>query len=353
MRILVTGGGGFIGFNIVKFYAEQGCDVIVMDSLERSTLLGHSSDVHPGRFKLNLEKAKAYRNVQIVQYPNVSHRDNWHTLLKDYGEVDVIFHMAAQCGVPTSIADPYRDFQINAAGTVYMLEYARQCGAKVIYASSNKVYPIHDGWELGAKGSRYIWESPLRRKHGFPERDMPLSGSRTPYGASKYSGEHYCEEFCHAYGVQVGIFRMSCIYGPHQLGFEEQGWAAWFAIANRKGYPINIFGDGKQVRDMLWVEDLIKLYDKFVDADIDFGVFNAGGGPDNSVTLHEWMKLIEAHTGEAFKDVSYHDWRPSDQKIYTSDIDKARHAFNWEPTVSPLQAVAPLMKWVEEDERFF
>ena len=208
MRVLVTGGCGMIGFHAAKYYHEQGHHVDVMDNLERSSLLGH--EVSPEREIFNRE---ALIEMGIFVFPyDVSAPCSFAGLQGH----DVILHFAGQCGVPTSIEDPRRDFEVNALGTFNMLEYARKWAAVVAYASTNKVYPIHGGFEK--HGSRWGFERPDWHMNGVPVTGS-LSGARTPYGTSKYTGDLLCQEYAHTYGLRTGVFRMSCIYGPNQFGF--------------------------------------------------------------------------------------------------------------------------------------
>jgi CDP-paratose 2-epimerase len=344
MRVLVTGGCGLIGFNIAKHYVQKGHNVEVMDNLERSSLLGHS-EVEEERTTFNFNELKEL-GVRTYRL-DVSEQKSWN-LRPNY---DVIFHMAAQCGVPTSIENPRRDFEVNVQGTFNALEHARKTGGTLIYASTNKVYPIHDNFRL--VGDRWQFDNDEWNQNGFPARDMnKLSGSRTPYGWSKYSGDLLCQEWNTTYGVRTGVFRMSCIYGKNQFGFEEQGWATWFSIATQKNLPITIFGDGKQVRDMLYVEDVVGAYDAFLRSDLDSGVFNLGGGWDNTISLNECLTILEEIYGKR-SPITYEDWRPLDQKCYVSDISALREGLGWSPKVDPKTGLTLVSKWVKDNINIF
>lgn len=340
MKVLITGGCGLIGYNTAKYYLNKNCQVSVIDNLERSTLLGYKVS----------EKRQMYNALALHQmgadifYRDVSIPETWKIVDSEKGNFDVIVHLAAQCGVPTSLNDPGRDFEVNTVGTFNMLEMARKWNAKVVYASTNKVYPLHDMWTK--KADRWIWAVPQWHEHGFPTSAMDRD-SRTPYGASKYCGDVLCQEFFHSFGVRTGIFRMSCIYGPNQFGFEEQGWLVWFIIATLKELPIKIYGDGCQVRDCLYVGDLVRAYDSFVQNDeLDHGVWNMGGGPEFTLSLNECLDMIERMTGKR-SPVTYHDWRPSDQRVYTSDIRPAMKDLNWEPMIDPANGLEYVKEWVE------
>lgn len=343
MKVLVTGGCGLIGYHAAVHHLNKGDEVEVIDNLERSSLLGHSK-VNDARKAFNkdlLTKAGIY----------VHHRDVSNPVsFKGLPRYDAIIHMAGQCGVPTSIEDPNRDFEVNLVGTKNVLDYARENDSKVVFASTNKVYPIHN--QFVKEGTQWRFFNPRHHKNGFPTTAMPHSGSRTPYGWSKYSADLLCQEYYHTYGVQTGVFRMSCIYGTHQFGFEEQGWATWFVIATVKGLPLNIYGDGDQVRDMLYVEDTVKAYDAYLQSNIEHGVWNLGGGPENTLTLNECLDHLETLVGKR-SEIKYSDWRPSDQKTYVSDIRAVTEALKWRPYISPRDGLRKVLRWVKENEAVF
>ncbi len=344
MRVLITGGGGLMGFNAAKYYAEQGHEVDVMDNLERSDLLGHQ--VSEARRTFN---STELRKLGVnVHHHDVSKQEDW--ILHD-GH-DLVLHYAGQCGVPTSIENPRRDWEVNAVGTFNALEYARLHDATLCFASTNKVYAIHDAFVFDEKDDRWHMQNQSWEKHGIGLNAANEIGSRTPYGASKYSADILCQEYAHIYGVKTGVFRMSCIYGPNQFGFSEQGWAVWFIIAALKGLPLTVFGDGKQVRDMLYVEDCVKAYDAFHKSDLKHGVFNLGGGLKNTLSINEAIVELRAMTGESI-DVSYADWRPSDQKCYISDIRKVGIQLGWEPKVGVHEGLQLSMNWVKENLDLF
>ena len=174
----------------------------------------------------------------------------------------------------------------------------------------------------------------------------------TPYGCSKLGGDLYVQEYCHLYGLRTAVFRMSCIYGTRQFGMEDQGWVAWFTIAALTGQPLTIYGDGKQVRDVLWVTDLVRAYEAFIDSSLPGGVFNMGGGPDHTMSLLELLDILGDETGTTIAP-QLGDWRPSDQKVYVSDIRKAHKELGWSPRVTPIQGVRELLRWVEDNRSCF
>lgn len=349
MKVLVTGAAGLVGYNTCKYYINRGHEVIGLDNLERSSLLGH--EVSEVRRKFNWNKLV---DMGVDMRPHdVSKADSFVGI----PDVDAIVHLAGQCGVPTSIADPRRDFEVNTLGTLNVLEFARACrdrgkDTKVAFASTNKVYNLHAGWYLPSETApRWEWYASELRVHGFSERvgkelDL-LKGSRTPYGNSKFMADAMCQEWFHMYGVPTGVFRMSCIYGPNQFGFEEQGWAVWFCIAALKGQGLTFYGDGKQVRDMLYVDDLVRAYDAFIQSSVQHGVWNIGGGPKNTLSLNECVDFLRKETGAVIP-VEYKDWRPSDQRIYTSDI-RDLEILGWQPVVSPMAGLRFSLDWVREN----
>lgn len=343
-RVVVVGGAGMIGYCMSSKLHKLGHEVTVIDNLERSQLLGHT--VSNERKTYNFNKLHDL-GVRCFKW-DISE----HTL--NPLQFDLIVNLAAQCSVPISIEDPRRDFQVNTVGTLNVLEAARKNDAKVAYASTNKIYNLHSGWTH--VDGRWRWTSEDWDAHGFPINADPklLGGSRTPYGNSKYMGDLMCQEWYNMYGLKTGIFRMSCIYGDHQFSFEEQGWLLWFIIANLKGEAIDIFGDGDQVRDVLWVEDAVDAYIRYLfNSDVSHGVWQLGGGPEFTLSLNEAIEEIQNQTGRDFVDVRYRNWRPSDQKIYTSDIRPVMKDLNWKPKTSPADGIALGIEWVKENLDIF
>jgi len=341
MRILVTGGAGFIGSHIAEHYANKWDEVICYDNLSRANLLGRSLNS-----TYNWNYLKGFPNVKLIKGDVRDSKE----LEKVAKGVDAIIHTAAQTAVTTSIEDPKTDFEVNALGTFNILEAARLSNSEpvVIYCSTNKVYGenVNKGSVI-EKGSRYVFEEKFKK--GIAET-VPIDlCEHTPYGCSKLSGDLYVQDYGQLYGLKTGVFRMSCIYGTRQFGVEDQGWVAWFAIATVLGKPITIYGDGKQVRDVLYIDDLISAFDSFIADDLRQEVFNIGGGPENTISLLELLDLLEESTGKR-SEVKFAPWRPSDQKVYISDISAAKMKLNWEPKVSPERGVERLVAWVQQDK---
>ena len=265
--------------------------------------------------------------------------------------VDVVIHTAAQSGVPSSSRNPREDFNINAYGTLNLLECLRQSSPQTtfIYCSTNKIYGENvERFDLEERQKRYAY----KEIKGINE-NLPIDHTgHTPYGASKYVGDLYAQEYARLFGMRTGIFRMSCIYGARQFGFEDQGWVAWFVVAGFLKKPITIFGNGKQVRDLLYVEDLIEAYDAFINSNLRHAVFNIGGGLSNTISLIEFLDFLQDEIKTKMK-ISFSEWRPSDQKVYISDISKVQKELKWQPKVSVQEGVRRLIKWVEENKSFF
>ena len=340
MRILITGGAGLVGSHAAEYFAGRGDEVIVLDNLMRSKLFGYDRESVEYNWKY-LENLKNVRRIK----GDIREENDLNQAIGD--GVDAVIHTAGQPGVPLSVRIPKGDFSINAFGTLNVLEHIRQkCPqAAFIYTSTNKVYGENiDRVPLEEKETRYVYRN---GSDGISE-SMPIDHTgHTPYGVSKYVGDIYVQEYAHIYGMKTAAFRMSCIYGTRQFGFEDQGWVAWFVIAALHDKPITIYGDGKQVRDLLWVDDLVKAFDKFINSSLTHEVFNIGGGKDNTRSLLEFLALLEKKTGKK-PGLEFKDWRPSDQKVYISDISKVKEMLDWEPEVNPEEGIQRLIEWVKQ-----
>jgi CDP-paratose 2-epimerase len=337
LKILVTGGAGFIGSHLVEYYSKTGHEVEVLDNLSRAELLKKNVDSALNNWeylKQNFPKTKFTKgDIRNVRDLSASCKGK-----------DIILHIAAQVAVTTSIVDPKTDFETNAVGTFNVLEAARENDATVVFTSTNKVYGENvNKIPVVEKAKKYEFADPEFSKGISEEFSTDLTG-HSPYGSSKYSADIYVQDYAHTYGLRTGIFRMSCIYGERQFGVEDQGWIAWFALSILKGNPINIYGNGKQVRDVLYVSDLVSVFDKFINSKIKHEVFNIGGGYKNTLSLIELLDILKNETKT--KPVLYFkDWRTADQKVYISNIDKASRVLNWNPKVNPEQGVKRLFRW--------
>ncbi len=344
MRILITGGAGLVGSHAAEYFAAKGNDVIVFDNLMRSRIFGYDK----ATVEYNWKYISRLKNIKCIKGDVRSER----AVMKALGKgVDVVLHTAGQPGVQYSIDNPREDFSINAFGTLNVLECLRKVskGAAFIYCSTNKVYGENvSKIPLEESSSRYSYKG----IKGVNE-DMPtdLTG-HTPYGVSKLAGDLYVQDYANIYGMRTAVFRMSCIYGTRQFGFEDQGWLAWFIIAGIFNRKITIYGDGKQVRDALYVDDLIGAYEAFINSKLQSGLFNIGGGADNTISLLEFIDILKKAIGKKLE-VAFGPWRASDQKVYISDITKIKNNLNWQPKIDIAQGVERLIGWIKENKGFF
>lgn len=264
---------------------------------------------------------------------------------------DIVVHLAAQVAVTTSVIDPMEDFSVNAQGGINVLEAARACDPNpiVLYASTNKVYGALEGQTVKNNGLRYALPD---LPDGVPE-DHPID-LHSPYGCSKGSTDLYMLDYARIYGLPTVVFRQSCIYGRRQFGVEDQGWVAHFVIASMLGQPITIYGDGRQVRDVLFIDDLLDVCDNAIERiDACRGqAYNIGGGPGNACSLLELIYRLEARFNRAIT-LSFGDWRPGDQKVYVSGIEKAGRDLGWRPKVTLAEGVETLCLWVEANRGLF
>jgi len=344
MRILITGGAGLVGSHCAEYFAKKGDEVIVLDNLMRSKLFGYDKD----SVEFNWNYLGQYKNIKRIKGDIRDEKDVNKAIGKG---VDACIHTAGQPGVPSSVRMPLEDFDINAFGTLNVLEALRRKSknAAFVYCSTNKVYGENvDEIPLKEKDKRYVYDGVL----GVDESMCTDLTGHTPYGVSKLTGDLYTQEYGHIYGMRTGVFRMSCIYGRRQFGFEDQGWVAWFVIATLFKKPINIYGNGKQVRDLLYVTDLIEAFDKFIHSNIKGEVFNIGGGPANTTSLLEFIEELRNQTGMQ-AEIKFCDWRPSDQKVYISDTRKVEKALNWKAKVDVSSGIKNLIEWVKDNATFF
>lgn len=345
MKILVTGGAGFIGSHVAEYYAMKGNEIIVFDNLSRTEIL--SKNIGDPLYNWSYLKNN-YPNIKLVK----GDIRNFDKLKAVAHEAEAIIHVAGQVAVTTSLSDPRTDFEINALGAFNVLEAARLNDSAVIFCSTNKVYGENvNKIPVIERSTRYEYADPTY-KSGIPE-DFPIDLTcHSPYGCSKLAADLYVQDYAYTYGLKTGVFRMSCIYGERQFGVEDQGWVAWFVIATLTDRPITIYGNGKQVRDVLYVKDLVKAFDAFLSNSVKHGVFNIGGGPENTLSLLELLELLEKLTSKKPK-ISFSSWRPADQKVYISDISKATKLLNWRPQVRPEEGVRKLTEWVSENLKLF
>src|SRR5262245_57574393 len=337
-NILVTGGAGFVGSNLVHNLLQDGRRVTVFDSLARRGTehnLAWLRAEHPHDWRFIQGDVRDFDAVRPVAALS-----------------DVIHHSAGQYAVTSSVTDPRTDHEVNALGTFNVLEAARLSGRRppLVFTSTNKVYGGMEDVAVVERTTRYEYRD---FPYGISE-SQPLD-FHSPYGCSKGAADQYVRDYARIYGLPTVVFRMSCIYGPRQFGNEDQGWIAHFLIAAQTGRPITIYGDGRQVRDVLFVEDLVRAFRLAVERidDVAGQVFNIGGGPAN--TLAVWQEFQEHLADLKGEKVSarYDDWRPGDQPCYVSDIRKAKRLLGWEPVINQTTGIRRLWDWVEANEKLF
>ncbi len=329
--VLITGGAGFIGCNLADRLARDGHDVLVLDAL-----------VRPG-VERNLAWLRA-RHPERISFVSADIRDA-AAVADAVRDADAVFHFAAQVAVTTSLVDPALDFGVNLQGTMLLLEAARRRSTPVIFASTNKVYGDLGDLALACDEDGWQPTDAAVRASGVSER-RPLD-FHTPYGCSKGAADQYVLDYARSFGVPAAVVRMSCIYGPRQMGTEDQGWVAHFLLRALAGEEIQIFGDGQQVRDILFVADAVEAYVRVFDriANVSGTAFNLGGGPGNAVSLLRLIRHIETLVGRRVA-LRHHAARQGDQKYYVSDNARMDAALGLSAPVHWLDGVARLAAWM-------
>lgn len=331
-KMLITGGAGFIGSHAALHYASKGWNISILDNLSRKGS------------KLNLKRLQDEIDFEFFK-GDIRNWDDIDTWFRRSGEVDAVLHMAAQVAVTTSIQDPRTDFEVNACGTLNTLEALRNYSphATLIFASTNKVYGSLENRNVILDEKWYDFEG---LRYGVSE-DESLD-FHSPYGCSKGAADQYVRDYARIYGLRTFVIRQSCIYGTRQFGVEDQGWLAWLANAALFRQPITIYGDGKQVRDLLWIEDLLDLYDLCLEKGKVGSIYNAGGGADKRVSVLGAIRILENIIGRSIHYI-FSDWRQGDQKVFFSDNRKAYRELGWQPKTSVMEGIESLVKWIEKN----
>lgn len=336
MRALITGGIGFIGTNLADRLLHDGHELVLFDNIGRA-------GVHEN---LGWLRAKYRDRIEFVE----GDVRDLVAIEKAIQGTAVVFHLAAQVAVTTSIVDPQKDFSINAQGTLNVLEAARRQSSMpiVLYTSTNKVYGGVEHLSIVERATRYEFET---LPYGVPE-NCPLD-FHSPYGCSKGTADQYVHDYHRIYGLRSIVFRMSCIYGPHQFGTEDQGWVAHFALTGMRGGRLTIYGNGKQVRDLLYVDDLVELMLSACEniKRTAGQVYNVGGGPSHTTSV--WAELqypLKDILGK-LPPVDYGEFRPGDQRVYVSDIRKAEQHMNWRPRVGIVEGLRRMVEAWGKDQR--
>ena len=330
--ILVTGGAGFVGSNLADALLSAGERVIVADNFTREGV------------RMNAAWLRRRHGERVrVETADVRDAARMRALVRECRQV---FHLAAQVAVTTSLTDPRADLETNVLGTFNVLEAARSMPdpPAVLFTSTNKVYGGMEDVEVALDGDRYVYAD---GRLGIGE-DARLD-FHSPYGCSKGAADQYVHDYGRIYGIPTVVFRMSCIYGTRQFGTEDQGWVAHFGRAMLRGEPLTIYGDGCQVRDILWIDDLVRamrLAMEKIDT-VAGGVFNLGGGHHNAVSVRGVIDRLRDITG-ADVPVTCADWRPGDQKIYVSDTSRAERVLGWKAETCWQAGLEKLAGWLHE-----
>lgn len=336
-KILISGGAGFIGVNSAAKFADDGWQVLVLDNLSRKGA-GLNLAWLQERSEISFENADI-RDAETVA-----------NIIKQQ-QPDVLLHLAAQVAVTTSVADPREDFDINALGTLNMLEAIRVHSPETFFinASTNKVYGKMEDLNVIERNGRYEYQDFMT---GVPEsRNLDF---HSPYGCSKGVADQYTIDYARVYNLDTVTLRQSCIYGPRQFGVEDQGWVAWFTIAAMLGKAITVYGDGKQIRDVLHVDDLVAAYQAAINnrVAVSSQAINIGGGPANTLSLLELIDYLEKTLNKKISP-KWDDWRPGDQPVFVCDLSKAQRLLSWAPQHSVDKGVVKLIAWVEENATLF
>lgn len=334
-KVLITGGLGFIGSNLAHRLLNNGCRVVIIDNMSRIGC------------KHNLDWLESNINSDLltVYQFGINERAKLRKAMKG---CDVIYHLAGQVSVVDSLDNPFKDFRDNAEGTLSVLECARLNGEDpvIVFSSTNKVYGSLNHLDIGENASRYFLKD---YPYGISETQQ--LDFHSPYGCSKGASDLYVFDYSRTFNMRTVVMRQSCIYGIRQFGQDAQGWISWFVIAGLLDLPISIYGDGKQVRDVLYIDDLVDAYVAVVN-NIDRtqgNVYNIGGGKDNTISVWAEFKYELEKLANKPVNVMYGAERVGDQKIYVSDIRKAEQDFGWKPKVDLRQGMEKIYTWVKEN----
>jgi CDP-paratose 2-epimerase len=339
-KIVVTGGCGFIGSWCCEFYAKKGWKVVAYDNLTKHEL---------GRTGYDIEKARRYnvdfiasKNVELVK-ADIRNKDEFFEYVHD---ADFIIHTAAQPAMTISTEDIDLDFTTNVVGTLNVLEAAKKFDVPVVNCATIHVYGNTINDELDETETRFT-RDPVAIAEDYPI----VRGTLTPLHASKAAADIYAKVYADTYKVKVASFRLTGLYGERQFGGEDHGWVANFSIRALLDLPITIYGSGKQLRDILYAEDLIKAFNAFYEAPVS-GIYNIGGGEDNMISLLECTKVIENILGKRLK-INFKDERLGDLKYFVCDNAKAAKILGWKPKILPKQGIENLINWIAKNENIF
>ena len=332
-KILITGGAGFIGSNSALTFARHGWQIYLIDNLSRKG----------GKINLTNLKKKIKFKFYNCDIENIKKLSSIINKIKP----QLIIHCAGQVAVTTSVKNPRFDFNSNATGTLNVLESIRLYSkkSKLIFLSTNKVYGDVSNRLIKSNKKRYSFIGKLKNI----DENYPLD-LHSPYGCSKGAADQYVRDYSRVYGLDTIVLRMSCIYGNMQFGMEDQGWITWLTILSFFNKKIKIFGDGKQVRDVLFVSDLVQLFLKISKTKKnDDNIYNIGGGFNNSISILELIEILNKKLNKKNNYKNY-SWRPGDQKIYISNISKVKKSYKWYPKTKVNQGLDTVISWIKENE---
>lgn len=338
-KVFVTGGLGFVGSNVVNDYLNNtDYEVIAFDNHSRQGV------------EQNAEWLKQNPNEKRLQIIKGDISRDFELLKKSMRDAEIVYHAAGQVAVTIAVENPRLDFETNAMGSFNLLEAARQLNTDPImpYTSTNKVYGDCERFKIEEKNDRYIFSYIKGIDETAPLDPIGL------YGSSKATGDHYWLDYARVYGMKTITFRMSCIYGPRQMATSDQGWISWLILCNVLEMPLTYYGDGKQVRDILFITDLIRGFKMAIKKiNVTKGIpYNIGGGPENAISLLNCTKMIEGLSEKKTTEL-YDNWRPGDQRIYVTNIDKLKKDLNWEALVSAEEGIQKEYDWIDKNKELF
>lgn len=336
-NILIIGGAGFIGINAVRRFHSSGWNVTILDNFSRKGTEHNVKVLH-----------EEFPSIKVIKGDIVTDFDGLKQAVEGQ---DAVLHLAAQVAVTTSITDPRNDFEQNILGTFNVLEAIRLSASKpaLLYSSTNKVYGGLEEHEVEEFEKRYEFKDAELRTWGIPESQH--LDFHSPYGCSKGSADQYVHDYARIYGLKTVVLRQSCVYGDHQFGVEDQGWVAWFSIAALFDRDLTIYGNGKQIRDLLYVGDATELYEIIFEKmdSLSGNVYNLGGGPKNTLSLIELIELMRANLGYD-KQPAFSEIRAGDQPIFVADVRRLEKDTGWKPKTSVTEGVEKLHTWIKANE---
>jgi len=340
MKVLVTGGCGFLGSHVCEFYANRGDTVIAYDNMTKYELK---------RTGYSIDKARNYNNDYLTKIGVLVVKEdirNFEKMMEHSFGVDFIVHTAAQPAMTISIEDPELDFSTNVLGTFNVLRVVKELRIPMVSCGTIHIYGNRINESLGEEYTRYVRNPPA-----IDESHPVVEGTLTPLHASKRSAELYIETFIHSYGLRIASFRLTGLYGPRQFGGEDHGWVANFSIRALLDQPIRIFGKGKQVRDILYAADVARAFHAFFEHGTP-GIYNIGGGLDYSISLLECVDLIGRITGKE-PVMEFEKMRLGDLLYFVCNTTRAEEELKWRPEIPPEEGIKRLIDWIKKEKNIF